>query len=218
MQGMLHSSPRGSFFEIACTNLYRFGIECTLWATGGDQEFLPPALYSLKPLIVWAKLPEGPTHSSFVVPDGRGVANGGLSRLGTIACPGDRRGVSANRPHGFGLIRLQNLECTVRSWSRTSGLQSFLRRSLDGSRLGKGGWSVYPLASNDDPRTIVGEPHGHCFFAGEYLAAAYGTTMEGRPVLRIRGRTGAPATADRVSDAGRWGVYVCPQRPLRLKA
>lgn len=42
-----------------------------------------------------------------------------------------------------------------------------------------GGWIVYPLQSNDDLRTSLGEPHGHCFFAGEHLATEYGTTMEG---------------------------------------
>src|SRR5262245_39391428 len=42
-----------------------------------------------------------------------------------------------------------------------------------------GGWIVYPLQSNDDLRTILGQPHGQCFFAGEHLATEYEATMEG---------------------------------------
>jgi monoamine oxidase len=48
-----------------------------------------------------------------------------------------------------------------------------------GDAFAGGGWIVYPLQSNDDLRTILGQPHGYCFFAGEHLASAYGATMEG---------------------------------------
>jgi monoamine oxidase len=48
-----------------------------------------------------------------------------------------------------------------------------------GDAYAGGGWLVYPLPSNDDLRTILGEPHGQCFFAGEHVATEDGTTMEG---------------------------------------
>jgi monoamine oxidase len=48
-----------------------------------------------------------------------------------------------------------------------------------GDAYAGGSWIVYPLQSNEDLRTILGELHGHCFFAGEHLASAYGATMEG---------------------------------------
>ena len=43
----------------------------------------------------------------------------------------------------------------------------------------QGGWIVYPLQMEDELRTILGKPHGHCLFAGEHLATEYGGTMEG---------------------------------------
>jgi monoamine oxidase len=48
-----------------------------------------------------------------------------------------------------------------------------------GDAYAGGGWLVYPLQPNAALRTILGEPHGRCFFAGEHLASVYGATMEG---------------------------------------
>jgi monoamine oxidase len=48
-----------------------------------------------------------------------------------------------------------------------------------GDAYAGGGWIVYPLSPNDDLRTIAGQPHGHCSFAGEHLATEHGATMEG---------------------------------------
>jgi hypothetical protein len=86
---------------------------------------------------------------------------------------------------------------TMQPWSRRA-LLAGLRRALEpvigpwqgtlkrvitvdwmGDAYAGGGWIVYPLPSNDGVRTILGQPYGHCVFAGEHLARAYGTTMEG---------------------------------------
>ena len=71
----------------------------------------------------------------------------------------------------------RELEPVSASWQGT--LERVVTTDWTADAYAGGGWSVYPLPSNDDSRTIVGEPHGHCFFAGEHLAAAYGATMEG---------------------------------------
>jgi monoamine oxidase len=48
-----------------------------------------------------------------------------------------------------------------------------------GDAYAGGGWIVYQLESNHDWRTILEEPHGHCFFAGEHLVSAHEATMKG---------------------------------------
>ena len=71
----------------------------------------------------------------------------------------------------------RELEPVSGSWQGT--LERVVTTDWTADAYAGGGWSVYPLPSNDDSRTIVGEPHGHCFFAGEHLTAAYEATMEG---------------------------------------
>jgi monoamine oxidase len=71
----------------------------------------------------------------------------------------------------------REIEAASGSWQGTLG--QVVTTDWTADAYAGGGWSVYPLPSNDDSRTIVGEPHSHCFFAGEHLAAAYGGTMEG---------------------------------------
>jgi monoamine oxidase len=71
----------------------------------------------------------------------------------------------------------RELEPVSGSWQET--LEQVVTTDWTADAYARGGWSVYPLPSNDDSRTIVGEPYGHCFFAGEHLAAKYGATMEG---------------------------------------
>jgi monoamine oxidase len=75
------------------------------------------------------------------------------------------------------VMLLRELEPLIGSGKRT--LERLITVDWMRDAYAGGGWIVYPLQSNDDLRTILGQPHGHCFFAGEHLASAYGTTMEG---------------------------------------
>jgi monoamine oxidase len=48
-----------------------------------------------------------------------------------------------------------------------------------GDAFAGGGWMVDPVPSQDGLRTLLGQPHGRCLFAGEHLDAEYGAHMEG---------------------------------------
>jgi len=74
-------------------------------------------------------------------------------------------------------VLLRELEPVIGSWQDT--LERVVITDWMGDAYAGGGWLVYPLSSNDALRTILGQPHGHCFFAGEHLANEYGATMEG---------------------------------------
>jgi monoamine oxidase len=74
-------------------------------------------------------------------------------------------------------VLMRELEPVIGPWQET--LERVTTVDWIGDAYAGGGWIVYPLPSNDDLRTILGQPHGHCFFAGEHLATEYGATMEG---------------------------------------
>jgi monoamine oxidase len=71
----------------------------------------------------------------------------------------------------------RQLEPVIGPWKGM--LERVITTDWMGDAYAGGGWIVYPLPSNDALRTILGEPHGHCLFAGEHLASEYGATMEG---------------------------------------
>jgi monoamine oxidase len=48
-----------------------------------------------------------------------------------------------------------------------------------GDAFAGGGWMVDPLPPQAGLRTLLGEPHGRCLFAGEHLDPEYSTYMEG---------------------------------------
>jgi monoamine oxidase len=48
-----------------------------------------------------------------------------------------------------------------------------------GDAFAGGGWMVEPLPPQAGLRTLLGEPHRRCLFAGEHLDAEYSTYMEG---------------------------------------
>jgi monoamine oxidase len=74
-------------------------------------------------------------------------------------------------------VLLRAIEPAIGLWKGTP--ERVMTVDWAGDAYARGGWIVYPLPSNDALRAILGEPHGHCVFAGEHLATEYGTTMEG---------------------------------------
>jgi monoamine oxidase len=74
-------------------------------------------------------------------------------------------------------VLLHEIEPAIGLWKGTP--ERVMTVDWAGDAHARGGWIVYPLPSNDALRAILGEPHGHCVFAGEHLATEYGTTMEG---------------------------------------
>ena len=71
----------------------------------------------------------------------------------------------------------REIEPVIGPWLGT--LRRIMTVDWMGDAFAGGGWIIYPLQSENNLWTILREPHGHCFFAGEHLASAYGATMEG---------------------------------------
>jgi monoamine oxidase len=74
-------------------------------------------------------------------------------------------------------VLLLELDPVIGPWQGT--LRRMMTVDWMGDAFAGGGWIVYPLQSENNLWTILGEPHDHCFFAGEHLASAHGATMEG---------------------------------------
>jgi monoamine oxidase len=114
------------------------------------------------PLRVW--------HATEHQPGAGGILTGYLT--GAPACA-----MQHLSPEAVRKVLLRELDSVIGPWQDT--LERVIITDWMADVYAGGGWLVDPLPSNDALRTILGEPHAHCFFAGEHLASEYAATMEG---------------------------------------
>jgi monoamine oxidase len=105
----------------------------------------------------------------------RQAGTGGILTCYITGAPA--REVQQLPPEALVEVLLHQFEPAISPWQGTP--ERVITIDWMGDAHAGGGWSVYPVQSEEAVRLIVGEPHGHCLFAGEHLATEYGGTMEG---------------------------------------